>query len=366
MKLLPAVLGLALLFLVLIPNGVEARPAPTGGHEKKPSSATFFVFGDDFADNRNLPLTKPVTEMSRQWAYPYGSNYVDADGFPRPNTPSGRFSNYKIQSDFIATMLGLEEAPPAHARTADKTCDPSGMTFATGGAAVLDSTSHEVPAFTKQVDTFRKMVKDGTITEKQLTHSVALVAFSGNDYASTGVTGLSSPNDINAYIGKVTKEMAANVEQLLKLGVTKVLVNNLHPVGCTPSQTRTNNYTTCDIFENLGASIHNNNLKQVMTAKKNVHIVDLYTTFINIVDHVPGKGSEQSKQFKRKLSPCCESLDSKGYCGQQGELSTELLYTVCDKSNNFFYWDGMHPTHAGWEAVMKQLGKPLREFLDQD
>ena len=96
-------------------------------------------------------------------------------------------------------MLGLEEAPPAHARTAEKTCDPSGMTFATGGAGVLDSTSHEVPALAKQVDTFRKMVKDGTITEKQLTHSVALVAFSGNDYASTGVIGLSSPNDVSIY-----------------------------------------------------------------------------------------------------------------------------------------------------------------------
>ena len=90
-------------------------------------------------------------------------------------------------------MLGLEEAPPAHARTAEKTCDPSGMTFATGGAGVLDGTSHEVPALAKQVNTFRKMVKDGTITEKQLTHS----AFSGNDYASTGVIGLSNPDDVS-------------------------------------------------------------------------------------------------------------------------------------------------------------------------
>uniref|UniRef100_A0A453T2E5 GDSL esterase/lipase n=1 Tax=Aegilops tauschii subsp. strangulata TaxID=200361 RepID=A0A453T2E5_AEGTS len=294
MKLLPAALGLVLLLLlVLNPNGVEARPAPAGGHQKKASSATFFVFGDDFADNGNLPLTKPVTEMSRQWAYPYGSNYVDADGFPRPNTPSGRFSNYKIQSDFIATMLGLEEAPPAHARTADKTCDP-----------------------------------------------------------------------INAYIGKVTKEIAANVDELLKLGVTKVLVNNLHPIGCTPSHTRTNNYTTCDMFGNLGASIHNDNLKQVMTSKKNVYIVDVYTAFASIVDHAAGKGSDLSKQFKRKLSPCCESLNSKGYCGQQNESSAELLYTVCDKSSKIFYWDDMHPTHAGWEAVMKQLEKPLREFVN--
>ncbi|KAM3355085.1 hypothetical protein ACQJBY_025704 [Aegilops geniculata] len=366
MKLLPAALGLVLiLLLVLNPSGVEAWPAPTGGHQKKASSYTFFVFGDDFADNGNLPPTNPVTEMSRQWAYPYGSNYIDADGFPRPNTPSGRFSNYKIQSDFIATMLGLEEAPPAHASTAEKTCDPSGMTFATGGAGVLDSTSHKVPALAKQVDTFRKMVKDGTITENQLSRSVALVAFSGNDYAGTGVIGLTSANDINAYIGKVTKEIAANVDQLLKLGVTKVLVNNLHPIGCTPSHTRTNNYTTCDIFGNLGASIHNNNLKQVMTSKKNVYIIDVYTAFANIVDHAAGKGSDLSKQFKRKLSPCCESLNSKGYCGQQGESSAELLYTVCDKSSKFFYWDDMHPTHAGWEVVMKQLEKPLMEFVNQ-
>ncbi|KAI4971223.1 hypothetical protein ZWY2020_002137 [Hordeum vulgare] len=367
MKLLPAALGLVLvLLLVLNPNGVDARPAPTDGHQKKQSSNTFFVFGDDFADNGNLPLTDPVTEMSRQWAYPYGSGYVDADGFPRPNTPSGRFSNYKIQSDFIATMLGLEEAPPPHARTAEKTCDPSGMTFACGGAGVFDSISNDVPTLANQVQTFKKMVKDGTITENQLGRSVALVAFSGNDYASTGVIGLSNPNDINAYIGKVTKEIAANVEQLQKIGVKKVLVNNLHPIGCTPSQTRNNNYTTCDIFGNLGASIHNSNLKQVMEVKKNVHIVDLYTAFTNIVDHASGKGSELSKQFKRKMSSCCESLDSKGYCGQQGESPSELLYNVCDKSNKFFYWDDMHPTHAGWEAVMKQLEKPLRGFIDQD
>jgi phospholipase/lecithinase/hemolysin len=93
---------------------------------------------------------------------------------------------------------------------------------------------------------------------------------------------------INAYIGKVTKEIAANVEQLQKLGVTKVVVNNLHPVGCTPSQTRTTNYTACDVFGNLGASVHNSNLKQTMEGKKNVHVADLYTSFSNIVDNAPG------------------------------------------------------------------------------
>ena len=62
---------------------------------------------------------------------------------------------------------------------------------------MLESTSHGVHTLRKQVDAFRKMVKDGTISEKQLSHSVALVAISGNDYASTGVIDLSNPSDVS-------------------------------------------------------------------------------------------------------------------------------------------------------------------------
>ena len=96
--------------------------------------------------------------------------------------------------------MGLEEAPPPHALTAGKTCDPSGMTFAHGGTGVFDTTSaQKAPTLAKQVDTFRKMVKDGTISQLQLSRSVALVAISGNDYyANTGVTGLTTPNDVSS------------------------------------------------------------------------------------------------------------------------------------------------------------------------
>ena len=91
----------------------------------------------------------------------------------------------------------------------------------------------------------------------------------------------------------------------------------------------------------------------------------LYLNILNFMCINVGKGSELSKQFKHKLSPCCERLDSDGYCGQQGESSAELLYAVCDNSNRFFYWDDMHPTHAGWEDFIKKLEKPLREFVNQ-
>jgi hypothetical protein len=68
-----------------------------------------FVFGDDFADNGNLPKLKRGQtpsesigeDTTRQWSYPYGS-YLSSRG-PTP-VPTGRFSNYHIQSDFIGTL----------------------------------------------------------------------------------------------------------------------------------------------------------------------------------------------------------------------------------------------------------------------
>lgn len=55
------------------------------------------------------------------------------------------------------------------------------MTFAYAGAGVFNSL-HKVPTLANQVDTFKNMVKDGTISNQQLSNSVALVAISGNDY----------------------------------------------------------------------------------------------------------------------------------------------------------------------------------------
>jgi phospholipase/lecithinase/hemolysin len=74
------------------------------------------------------------------------------------------------------------------------------------------------------------------------------------------------------------------------------------------------------------------------------------------------EGSKLSKRFEHKMTPCCESFDPEGYCGQLGKNS-EKLYTVCTNPDQYFYWDSVHPTMAGWEAVMKQLKKHMLHFL---
>ncbi|CAM0909290.1 unnamed protein product [Alopecurus aequalis] len=369
MKLLPAAVGcLVLLFLfdAALVEGARGTPSSQG------QWSSMFVFGDDFVDNGNLPKLKRGEtpsdsigeDTTRQWSYPYGS-YLNSRG-PTP-VPTGRFSNYHVQSDFIARMLGLTQAPPAYVLTPDQSVDPSGMTFAFGGAGV-HTVSKSAPTLAAQVKMFTDLVNDGVISREQLRRSVALVAISGNDYlsgADVGDAHLSSFNDIHTYVGNVTTEIVRNVERLQKLGVRKVLVNNLHPIGCTPMQTMSSGYTTCDLLGNYGASLHNNNLKQLMGRKNNAHVLDLYTAFTDIVNHASRGLSDDAKKFNRNLAPCCVSAYDTGYCGQRSS-SGERLYDLCQNPDQSFYWDEMHPTNAGWKAVMAALEEPLREFLDRD
>jgi phospholipase/lecithinase/hemolysin len=167
----------------------------------------------------------------------------------------------------------------------------------------------------------------------------------------------------------VTTEIAASVARLQKIGVQKVLVNNLYPVGCAPSQSRPSNYTRCDEQGNQAASLHNKYLAGKLADREGVLVLDLSATFTEIVGHHADGTGEVAKNFRHKLKPCCVSADPSGYCGlRQYDENHDvvLMYTVCGEPNKYFYWDDMNPTQAGWAAVMGQLESPIKEFLGLD
>jgi hypothetical protein len=71
---------------------VESRPH----RADRQQSYKLFVFGDSFADNGNTDKEK-LTWWTRNW-HPYGVS-DDMSNFG----PTGRFSDGKLQSDFIGT-----------------------------------------------------------------------------------------------------------------------------------------------------------------------------------------------------------------------------------------------------------------------
>lgn len=378
-----AATSILILAVVLLINGVQSvtqsvkAPAPAPSDKvpgKKPPVGLksghshlykMFVFGDSIADNGNLPrwCSSPIT---RQWHYPYGASSLAASSL----RPTGRFSDHLVQPDILATMLnmGRLEGPPACKLTIKNYCDAFGMNFAVGGSGVfepfLPPLPHrlKLPTLAAQIDQFEKLLHHRVIGNWNLEDSIALVAISGNDY--TRVAN-SNKADMIAFVGNVTTELAANVKRLQDIGINKILVNNLHPLGCTPWQARPSNYTKCTDFPNMGAMIHNNQLLKKVGDMDNVKIVDLNTAFDNIIGpHSPGSGSELLKRFKYKLKPCCESSDPDGFCGEWGEDEHDRLYTLCKDPSKHFYWDDVHPTQAGWQAVMDQLKAEIQEFLD--
>ncbi|KAI5010298.1 hypothetical protein ZWY2020_012435 [Hordeum vulgare] len=214
---------------------------------------TMFLFGDSFVDTGNIALSSGYFELSRQWEAPYGMSYK-VDGSGRRQNATGRFSDFMVQSDFVAKMLGLRQSPPTYLSKQQPPYDPSGINFAFGGAGMFHFPG-ELMTVSEQVDIFESMIKGGTISH--------------NHHITT--------------IEKETSEIVAITRRLQNLGVKRIMVNNLQPLGCTPFWCRPTFYQECDDFGNAIASVHNKKLKQKLPRKKGIFIVDLYTAFHNII-----------------------------------------------------------------------------------
>ncbi|OEL35739.1 GDSL esterase/lipase [Dichanthelium oligosanthes] len=338
-------------FLLLNAAGVESRRCHcddddngNGNGSDQPSSYKLFVFGDSFADTGNLPKGDLKWE-TRGWYEPSGIS--DAD---HGNKPTGRCSDGMVQSDFLAKIiLGQKEAPPPERIRRQEGVDlSSGINFALSGAGVFPGWNLDT-----QIDRFRRLLRH-KIIDKDLSQSVALVSISsGADYSG-------APSDLPdqdpLYIKNVTDGIVDGVRQLQDLGVANVLVNLMPPLGCTPWNTRADNYTKCEKDEITGE--HNKRLMHKLGDDDSVLLLDLHAVFKSIVT------TKTERQFYHRHTPCCESFEENedGFCGQvDGEGN--LQYTLCDRPDEYFYWDSTNPTQAGWKAVMEQLEGTIKDYL---
>ncbi|KAF8662521.1 hypothetical protein HU200_056116 [Digitaria exilis] len=184
--------------------------------------------------------------------------------------------------------------------------DYVGVNFAMSGSGVAPSSATDSPSLSRQIDQFRMLVRHGIIDDDDLDDSVALISISGNhDYSG-----------IN---------MAASEDH----------VNSAPPIGCQPYNTRLNNYAQCDSQINRVTIIHNAALKKRLDGLEDVLLLDLDSAFTDLV---------QSK-------------------GGQEDAQGRAMYSVCPNPQDYFYWDNVYPTQAGWEAVMNRLQGPIMDFL---
>ncbi|CAD6225699.1 unnamed protein product [Miscanthus lutarioriparius] len=148
---------------------------------------------------------------------------------------------------------------------------------------------------------------------------------------------------------------------------SRVVVTNVHPLGCTPLFTRALNYSGCDPLANTGAAQHNAALQSVLAAldpaNRTFLLLDLNAPFAAFAD-APEPAAAASR-FAEPRRPCCETFGSTaagGYCGQEDD-DGRRQDVLCDDPSKHFYWDNVHPTQAAWAAVAETFRPKIREFL---
>lgn len=80
-----------------------------------------------------------------------------------------------------------------------------------------------------------------------------------------------------------------DLKRINNIGVKKIAVNSLQPLGCLPYITATNSYQKCNDTANLAAMYHNSLLQEVVqkmnrdNKDSTVAILDLYGAFMSVL-----------------------------------------------------------------------------------
>ncbi|KAI4348987.1 hypothetical protein L6164_009647 [Bauhinia variegata] len=327
-KLIPFLL----LFLIqLLSSGAEAR------HLLRFRARKLFVFGDSYVDTGNT-----MKADSSAWKDPYGETF--------PGKPAGRFSDGRVLTDYIAKYLRVKSPSPVPYQLRESKPEhvKYGMNFAFGGTGVFN-TSSPYPNLTVQIDFFRQLIKIKVYPETDLNGSVALVSVAGNDYSYYLHTN-GSIQGFQSFVASVINQTTRNLIRINELGVKKILVSGLQPLGCFPQITFTSSFQQCNSTFNALVDIHNTLLNQAVAklnqlAKDNSTfiVLDLYDSFMSVLKHM-------------SLKPCCVGVSSGFSCASADDNNVKK-YSVCDAPKSAFFWDLLHPTQAGWHAVYNKLRK---------
>ncbi|XP_018807740.1 GDSL esterase/lipase At5g03610-like isoform X1 [Juglans regia] len=314
-----------------------------------------FVFGDSYADTGNR------NSQSNSWNYPYGITF--------PGKPAGRFSDGRVLTDYVAEFMGVKSPFPYRRRHLVVKNLKNGMNFAYGGTGVFD-TLFSGPNMTTQIDFFQQLLRDHVFTANDIGSSVALVTVAGNDYTTYKSKTNGSSQGLPSYITTVIKQVMINLKRIRGLGVKKVAVTTLEPVGCLPAITAVSSFQRCNETENLFVRSHNLLLHQAVAKLNNetkgsdFAVLDLYASFMSILKNKAGRNLDcaGSIKFENPMKPCCTGISREYSCGDEDKDGAKK-YTVCGNPNSTFFWDNVHPSQVGWRAVSSALHPTLEQLI---
>ncbi|KAJ4980489.1 hypothetical protein NE237_031326 [Protea cynaroides] len=330
---------------------------------KSSNISAIYVFGDSTVDPGNNNYINTIFRSNFQ---PYGRDF--------PNqVPTGRFSNGRIPTDFIASYLGIKEfVPPYLDKSLSMEDLMTGVSFASAGTGYDPFTaqlSHVIEMPT-QLEYFReyrtKLVNAiGTNrTDDHIHNSVAVISCGTNDFIVNyfALPIRQKTYDVASYRQFLLRNFRQLIQGLWDLGIRKFVVGGLPPMGCLPEVITSRHEfirRECVTTYSLAAREFNQNLQDELVAMQNIFklhrglivYADIYGPLTDLIQNPQKYGFEETSRG------CCGSglLEASFACGPNS--------LVCSDASKYVFWDAIHPSERAYYFVSTSFHGIINLFI---
>ncbi|XP_050247888.1 GDSL esterase/lipase At4g26790-like [Quercus robur] len=311
------------------------------------------VFGDSTVDagNNNVVLTLLKSNFR-----PYGRDFSGG-------RPTGRFSNGRIPPDFISEAFGLKPTVPAYLDPAYDIADfATGVCFASAGTGYDNATSDvlnvipmwkELEYYKEYQNKLRAHVGKDKANEI-LSEALYLMSLGTNDFLENYYI---LPKRQSQFTVKQYEDfligLAGNfIRELYGLGVRKISLTGLPPMGCLPLERALNILDQHECVEKYNKVALEFNWKLNGLVKRlnkelpglRLILADAYTILYQIIKRPSLYG------FDAVEVACCSTgtYEMSYLCSEHNPLT-------CLDANKYVFWDAFHPTEKTNHIIVNHL-----------
>ncbi|KAH6800472.1 hypothetical protein C2S52_000936 [Perilla frutescens var. hirtella] len=197
-----------------------------------------YHFGDGISDIGNSVRVLPFGPLLPPTRYPYGKTF--------PGRPNGRWSDGRVDVDYVAQGVGLPNIKPY--LQLDLSTSYDGVIFSVEGSTVLNTSffnsrridipPYDIPLST-QISWFKTYFRSictnqRDCTKRQLQNSIVLFEFSeANDIGYALVQGRSI-EEVRGYVGLIVQTQIEAAREVISMGATRVVYTTVAPLECYP------------------------------------------------------------------------------------------------------------------------------------
>ncbi|OVA17898.1 Lipase [Macleaya cordata] len=313
----------------------------------------FFIFGDSVVDvgNNNQLYTLVKANFP-----PYGRDFVS-------HSPTGRFCNGKLATDFTAENLGFTSYPPAYLSPEAKGKNLlTGSNFASAASGYYDRTAqlYHAISLTQQLEYYkdyqRKVVKIAGKSKAAsiFSDSIYLISAGSSDFVQNYYINplLYKSYTPDQFSTQLQKSISSFIQNLYGLGARRIGVTSLPPIGCLPAAITLFGAGSNQCVERLNkdAVSFNNKLKSTVEGLQKklsglkMVTFDIYQPLFDLVTKPSDHG------FFETRKACCGT----------GTIETSLLCNsrtagTCSNATGYVFWDGFHPSEAANKILADDL-----------